>query len=45
MNGELEAFSEAFGWYYWNFKVNTTGHDVWSFEKLVNEGYDFGLLR
>jgi len=42
---QLKAFEASYGWYYWNFKLNTTGHDVWSFEKLLTEGYDFGLLQ
>jgi hypothetical protein len=45
LTAQLQAFQPALGWYFWNFKNLEAGYESWSFESLINDGYDFGLGR
>ncbi len=47
---QLDAYGDAWGWYFWNFKVEPApeqekGLTGWSLLQMSDVGYDFGLSR
>ena len=41
VDAQLKAFSQAWGWYYWNFKVSENAPATWALDNVAHMGMNF----
>jgi beta-xylosidase len=40
---QLDAYENAYGWYFWNFKVLAENFAGWSLERMIKMGYEMRI--
>jgi glucan 1,3-beta-glucosidase len=37
-NAQLNVFNEVFGWFFWNYKIDSDSHLEWDMRRLIDQG-------